>query len=235
MERLQKVIASSGYTSRRKAEELIKAGKVYVNSELVTTLGTKVTASDIIVVEGVTLTQERKEYYLLNKPRGYICSLADEHQRKIVTDLINTKARIFPVGRLDYDTTGLLLLTNDGELANKLTHPKNNIPKKYIAKIEGILDMTSFFKIKEGITIDGVKCTPLRLKIKSKDEKNNVTLVEITIVEGRNHIVKKIFEAVNHPVIKLKREEFAFLSVKGLNSGDYRPLTRKELNELNRL
>ena len=123
MERLQKVIASSGYTSRRKAEELIKAGKVYVNSELVTTLGTKVTASDIIVVEGVTLTQERKEYYLLNKPRGYICSLADEHQRKIVTDLINTKARIFPVGRLDYDTTGLLLLTNDGELANKLTHP----------------------------------------------------------------------------------------------------------------
>ncbi len=235
MERLQKVIASSGYTSRRKAEELIKAGKVYVNSELVTTLGTKVTASDIIVVEGVTLTQERKEYYLLNKPRGYICSLADEHQRKIVTDLINTKARIFPVGRLDYDTTGLLLLTNDGELANKLTHPKNNIPKKYIAKIEGILDMTSFFKIKEGITIDGVKCTPLRLKIKSKDEKNNVTLVEITIVEGRNHIVKKIFEAVNHPVIKLKREEFAFLSVKGLNSGNYRPLTRKELNELNRL
>ena len=235
MERLQKVIASSGYTSRRKAEELIKAGKVYVNSELVTTLGTKVTASDIIVVEGVTLTQERKEYYLLNKPRGYICSLADEHQRKIVTDLINTKARIFPVGRLDYDTTGLLLLTNDGELANKLTHPKNNIPKKYIAKIEGILDMTSFFKIKEGITIEGFKCTPLKLKIKSKDEKNNVTLVEITIVEGRNHIVKKLFEAVNYPVIKLKREEFAFLSVKGLNSGDYRPLTRKELNELNRL
>ncbi len=235
MERLQKVIASSGYTSRRKAEELIKKGQVYVNGEQVKELGTKVSLSDMVVVEGVTLTQEKKEYYLLNKPRGYICSLADENKRQIVTDLIDTKARIFPVGRLDYDTTGLLLLTNDGELANKLMHPSNNISKKYVAKIEGVLSMAELFKIKAGLDIDGVKCIPQRVKIKSKDATKNISIIEITIVEGRKHIIKRIFERVDHAVIKLKREEYAFLNVKGLNSGDYRPLTREEIIALNNL
>ncbi len=233
MERLQKVIANSGYTSRRKAEELIKNGQVYVNGELVKELGTKVNPSDEITVEGVTLNKVvNKEYYLLNKPRGYICSLDDEKNRKIVTELINTKERIYPVGRLDYDTTGLLILTNDGELANILMHPSNDIIKTYIAKLEGILTMEEYFKLKEGIVIDGVKCVPKRVKIKKKDNVSNTCMVEISIVEGRNHIVKKLFSKVNHAVIKLKRESYAFLNVKDLKSKEYRELTREEISKL---
>lgn len=233
MERLQKVIANSGYTSRRKAEELIKNGSVYVNGELVTELGTKVKSTDEIVVEGVTLNKTvNKEYYLLNKPRGYICSLDDEKGRNIVTELIDTKERIYPVGRLDYDTTGLLILTNDGELANILMHPSNDIVKTYIAKLEGILTMEEYFKLKEGIVIDGIKCVPKKVKIRKKSLETNTCMVEISIVEGRNHIVKKLFASVNHSVIKLKRESYAFLSVKNLKSKEYRELTREEVKKL---
>ena len=198
MERLQKVIANSGYCSRRKAEELITQGKVYVNEELVTELGTKVDSKDTIVVEGVTLNKNvKKEYYLLNKPRGYICSVSDEKGRKVVTDLIDTKERIYPVGRLDYDTTGLLILTNDGEFANILMHPSNEIEKTYVAIIEGILTTEEIYQIKNGVIIDGIKVVPKRFKVRSKDEEKNKSNVSITIVEGRNHIVKKIFERKN--------------------------------------
>lgn len=233
MERLQKVIANSGYTSRRKAEELIKNGQVYVNGKLKTELGTKVNTSDEITVEGVTLNKvSNKEYYLLNKPRGYICSLDDEKGRKIVTELIDTKERIYPVGRLDYDTTGLLILTNDGNLANILMHPSNDITKTYIAKLEGILTMEEYFRLKDGIVIDGVKCVPKKVKIRKKTLETNTCMVEISIVEGRNHIIKKLFASVNHSVIKLKRESFAFLSVKNLKSKEYRELTREEVKKL---
>ncbi|MGM9834299.1 MAG: pseudouridine synthase [Bacilli bacterium] len=234
MERLQKVIANSGFTSRRKAEELIITGHVYVNGNLVTELGTKVNNSDQIVVDGVTLnTQEvAKEYYLLNKPRGYICSLDDEKNRHIVTELIDTKQRIYPVGRLDYDTTGLLILTNDGDLANILMHPSQDVVKTYLAKVEGILSMDEYFKLKEGIVIDGVKCLPKKVKIKKKDIEKNTCMVEISIVEGRNHIVKKLFKAINHEVIKLKRERYAFLDLGNLKSGEYRFLSREEVSKL---
>ena len=233
MERLQKVIANSGYCSRRKAEELISSGQVYVNGEMVTELGTKVSGNETIVVEGVTLSKDtRKEYYLLNKPRGYICSLKDDKGRKVVTELINTKERIYPVGRLDYDTTGVLLLTNDGEFANILMHPSNEVEKTYLAIIEGILTTEEIYKLKDGVVIEGVKVTPKRLKIKKKDLEKNKSKVEITIVEGRNHIVKKMFEAVGHPVNKLTRERLAFLDVKGLQSGEYRYLTNDEVRQL---
>ena len=189
MERLQKVIANSGYTSRRKAEELIKNGYVYVNGKLITELGTKVNSNDEIMVEGVNLNKiSKKEYYMLNKPRGYICSLDDEKGRNIVTELIDTKERIYPVGRLDYDTTGLLILTNDGNLANILMHPSNDITKTYIAKLEGILTMEEYFRLKDGIVIDGVKCVPKKVKIRKKTLETNTCMVEISIVEGRNHI-----------------------------------------------
>ena len=236
MERLQKVIANSGYCSRRKAEELITAGKVYVNGDLVTELGTKVDNKDIIVVEGVTLNKQvRKEYYLLNKPRGYICSLNDEKGRKVVTELIATNERIYPVGRLDYDTTGVLLLTNDGDLTNILTHPSNEIEKTYLAIIEGVITTDEIYQLIDGITIDGVKVVPKRVKVKKKDTEKNRTKIEITIVEGRNHIVKKIFEKIGHPVNKLHREREGFLDVKNLQSGEYRLLSQDEVNRLKAL
>ena len=156
MERLQKVIANFGYTSRRKAEELIKKGKVMVNGQIVSELGTKVNESDIISIDGVVINKNVvHEYYLLNKPRSVVSSVSDEHGRITVTDLINTEARIYPIGRLDYDTTGLILLTNDGDFANTLMHPSYEIEKTYIAKINKILDKDDFTKLKNGINING--------------------------------------------------------------------------------
>lgn len=236
MERLQKIIANAGYCSRRKAEELILKGKVYVNGNLVKELGTKVEDRDTIVVEGVTLNRKaRKEYYLLNKPCGVICSVSDDKGRKVVIDLIDTNERIYPVGRLDYDTTGVLLLTNDGDFANILMHPSNEVEKTYLAVIEGIMTTEEIYKLKNGIIIDGEKIVPRRLKIKKRDLEKNKEKVEITIVEGKNHIVKKIFEAVGHPVAKLTRERLAFLDVKGLQSGEYRLLTTSEVKRLKQL
>ena len=233
MERLQKVIADSGYTSRRKAEELIKQGKVEVNGNIITELGTKVSGTDNIVVEGTLLKKnENKEYYMLNKPRGVISSVSDDKNRKTVVDLIQTETRIYPIGRLDWDTTGLILLTNDGELTNILSHPKNEIEKTYIAKIEGILTKEDIAKLKKGIEIDGRKCVPTRFKIRKKDEIKNTSMVEITIIEGRNHIVKKIFNSLKHDVIKLKRETYAFLTLGNLKSGEYRELSIKEVKKL---
>ncbi len=233
MERLQKVIANSGYTSRRKAEELILKGKVVVNGEVIRELGTKVEPNDVIMVEGVELSREvKKVYYLLNKPRGYICSLSDEKGRKTVDSLIDSEERIYPVGRLDYDTTGLLILTNDGELANILMHPSNNVEKVYIAKIEGILTTEEIYKLKGGVVVDGVKCVPKRVKIRKRDINKNNEIVEITIIEGRNHIVKNIFKELGHEVMKLKRERYAFLDVNGLQSGEYRMLDMKEVKRL---
>lgn len=233
MERLQKVIASSGLTSRRKAEELIKDGKVSVNGNIIRELGTKVSNSDDIIVDGVLLKKEtNKEYYLLNKPRGIISSVSDDKNRKTVVDLIDTDARIYPIGRLDYDTTGLILLTNDGELTNILSHPSNNIEKTYIAKIEGILDVEDINNLKRGIVIEGKKCKPVRFKVRKKDLEKNTSLIEITIVEGRNHIVKKIFHELKHEVIKLKRETYAFLNLGNLKSGEYRQLSIKEVKKL---
>ena len=233
MERLQKVIANLGYCSRRKSEELIKEGKVLVNCNIVTELGTKVKNSDTIEVEGNILDNNKNyEYYILNKPRGVVTTTNDEHGRKTVIDLIDTSTRIYPIGRLDYDTTGLLLLTNDGELANKLMHPSFKIDKTYIAKIEGIISQISIKKLRSGVVIDGYKTRPARVKVKSIDKKTNKSIVEITISEGKNHQVKKMFEAVGHQVLKLKREKYAIFDIKDLKVGEYRKLTFKEVSIL---
>lgn len=236
MERLQKVIANSGYTSRRKAEELIAAGKVSVNGEIVKELGVKVSETDAIMVEGKPLAKsDKKVYFLLNKPSGYICSLKDEKGRKVVTDLIDTSIRIYPVGRLDYDTTGLLILTNDGDFANLLSHPSNNVEKTYRATIDGILTVEEIYALKDGVDIDGVKVIPTRVKVKKKNVNKNTQIVELSIVEGRNHIVKRVFEKIGHPVLKLKRERYAFLDVEDLRIGEYRDLTVKEVKKLKEL
>jgi len=233
MERLQKVIANSGYTSRRKAEELILEGRVTVNSEVVNTLGFKVSDKDIVCVDGNTISKDIiKEYYLLNKPREVICSVSDDLGRKTVVDLIPTKTRIYPVGRLDYDTTGLIILTNDGELANILMHPKHRIYKSYIAKINGILNEEDFKKLRKGILIDERKLIIDNIKVRKIDKIKNTSLVEVTIHEGRNHIVRKLFEKLGYDVMKLTRNKFAFLTDDGLKSGEYRILTLKEIKTL---
>ena len=233
MERLQKVIANSGYTSRRNAEKLISDGRVSVNGEIVTELGTKVNPEDLILIDGVEINKnEKKVYFLLNKPRGYISSVTDDKDRKTIVELIDTDQRIYPVGRLDYNTTGIILLTNDGEFANHLMHPRNNIKKTYLAKIEGILSKEDIIALKKGIVIDGRRVDTSIFKVKKKDIEKNNSLVEITIVEGRNHIVKNIFSSLKHDVIKLTRTSYAFLNVDNLKSGEYRELTLKEVKKL---
>ena len=229
MERLQKVIAASGVASRRKAEELIKDGKVKVNGKVITELGTKVDSKDTIEVNNKIIEKELKEYYLLNKPRGVITSTSDDKGRKTVIDLIDTTARIYPVGRLDYDTTGALLLTNDGDFANILTHPKNSIDKVYLAKLNGIIKGEHINKLKDGVILDNVLVKPSRVKLKKVDATKNTSMVEITIHEGKNHEVKRLFESVGFLVDKLTRERIGIFNLEGLKSGEYRKLTTKEV------
>ena len=229
MERLQKVIAQAGIASRRKAEELIKDGKVKVNGKVVTELGIKVSNSDTIEVNNKFIEKEVKEYYLLNKPRGVITSTSDEKGRKTVTELINTSARIYPVGRLDYDTTGALLLTNDGEFANILMHPTSEVDKVYLAKLEGIIKGEQINKLKDGVMIDDMLVKASRVKLKKVNQESNTCMVEITIHEGKNHQVKRMFEAVGYHVEKLTRERIGIFQIKDLKSGEYRKLSPKEV------
>lgn len=229
MERLQKVIAQAGITSRRKAEELITSGKVRVNGEIITELGTKVSEKDRIEVNNDLISKEQKEYYILNKPRGVVTTTNDDKNRKTVVDLIPTKARIYPVGRLDYDTTGLLLLTNDGNFANILTHPTKQIEKVYVAKLKGIIKVEQINRLKNGVYLDTQLVKAQRVKLKKVDSKTNTCMVQITICEGKNHQVKRMFEEVGYEVLKLKREKEAFFDLKNLNSGEFRKLTPKEV------
>ena len=231
MERLQKVIAQAGICSRRKAEELVKDGKVKVNNE-VATLGMQVESSDTITVCGKLIRKEEKVYFLLNKPRGVICTASDDKNRKTVVDLIKTDKRIYPVGRLDYDTTGALILTNDGELANVLMHPKNGITKVYYVKMEGKLLGNEIHTLERGIVVDNKTLKPDKIKFRKYDASTNVTYASVILHEGHNHEIKKLFEYIKHPVIKLKRESIAFLDILSLKSGEYRMLNPKEVQKL---
>lgn len=231
MERLQKVIASSGVCSRRKAENLILEGKVKVNGQVITELGTKVSSKDEVEVLGKILEKEQPVYFLLNKPRGVVTTVSDDKKRKTVVDLIETDKRIFPVGRLDYDTTGVLILTNDGEFSNQITHPKNEIEKVYVAKLNKVIQKEAIIALKNGVVIDNVKVYADRVKLR-KVNSDGTCIVELTIHDGRNHQVKKMFEAVGYLVDKLKRERVGFLTVNDLKSGEYRPLTPKEVHQL---
>ncbi|CAH2715692.1 Ribosomal large subunit pseudouridine synthase B [Neobacillus rhizosphaerae] len=236
MERLQKVIARAGIASRRKSEELIKEGRVKVNGKVVTELGLKVTSSDKIEVNEIQIEKEEPVYFLLYKPRGVISSVSDEKGRKVVTDFFsNFKERIFPVGRLDYDTSGLLLLTNDGEFANLLMHPSNEIEKVYVAKTKGIPLPENLRKLQKGIRLEDGKTAPAKVKMLSGDKKKQSAIVEISIHEGRNRQVRRMFEAIGHDVMKLKRERYGFLTLNGLKAGEARELTPHEVKQLRAL
>ena len=235
-ERLQKVIAQAGIASRRKAEKLITDGQVKVNGKLVTELGTKVDNEDDIEVNGVPIEKESLHTYLFYKPRGVISSAKDNKGRKNVTDFFeDIPYRLYPIGRLDYDTSGLLLMTNDGELANKLMHPRNEVPKVYVAKIKGILKPEEIYSLKHGVKIDGKKSAPAKVKVRKTDYKKQTQIVQLTIHEGHYHQVKKMFQAVNHLVEKLSREKYAFLTLQSLTSGQYIELSHSEIKQLKNL
>jgi 23S rRNA pseudouridine2605 synthase len=232
MERLQKVIARSGITSRRKAEELITQGKVQVNNEVVTELGTKVGPKDLILVNGKAINHEELVYYVLYKPEGYVSTTDDELNRRKVTDLVPSERRIYPVGRLDYDTSGVLLLTNDGTFTNKLTSPKHEVEKEYQVKLQGFLRKEESLLLSRGIKIDHYMTKKAIIKDVDYNKKNETSTATIIITEGKYHQVKRMFEAVGHPVLKLKRVRFGVVTLDGLRKGEFRILKPYEYKQL---
>lgn len=233
MERLQKVIAHAGFASRRKAEQFIQEGKVSVNGRVVTELGTKVSETDEIEVNGIPVEREEPVYFLLYKPRGCISAVEDDKGRQVVTDYLEeVPERIYPVGRLDYDTSGVLLLTNDGEFANLMTHPKHEIDKVYVAKVEGVPSKETLRQLEKGVRLDDGRTAPATARLLKKDRAKGKAIVELTIHEGKNRQVKRMFEAVGHSVEKLKRERLGFLNVDGMDPGEYRELSPKEVKRL---
>lgn len=236
MERLQKAIAASGYTSRRKAEDLIVQGKVEVNGKVVTELGTKVKQGDLITVEGKPLVGENKVYYVFYKPKGCVCTLDDEFDRPIITDYFTeVKERIYPVGRLDFDTTGLIIMSNDGEFANMIMHPRSHLEKIYEVSIEGLITGPTLNKLEKGVYLEGVKTLPCKIKVVDKDTEHKTTMLKIKLVEGKNRQVKKMFESVGHPVKRLHRVSIGGINLKGLTPGRYRILKPQEVKDLKKL
>ncbi len=230
--RLQKYIAQSGILSRRKAEEIIKQGRVEVNGEILLEPWFPVGEKDCVKVDGKVITlEEKKIYIMLNKPEGYISTVKDQFSRKTVLDLVKEiKERIYPVGRLDYDTSGLLLLTNDGEFTYKLTHPKYEIEKIYIAEIEGIPTIKKIKEFENGLYIGDFKTSPAKFRILKK--KKNSGIVQITIHEGRNRQVRRMCQEIGHPVIKLKRIAIGNLNLGKLPEGKWRHLTKAEIESI---
>ncbi|MGM9906156.1 pseudouridine synthase [Lactobacillus sp.] len=232
-ERLQKVIAQAGIASRREAERMILAGRVRVDGQVVTKLGTKVSSIEQVVVDNQPIERESHHTYLFYKPRGVISAVKDDKGRKTVADYFSDLPyRLYPVGRLDYDTSGLLLMTNDGELANLLMHPRNEVDKVYVAKIKGILQPDEIRALKKGVQIGRYKTKPAQVKVLKTNPRAQTQIVQLTIHEGHYHQVKEMFKAVNHLVDKLSRERYAFLDLQGLTSGQYRELNHKEVDRL---
>lgn len=236
MERLQKVIAKSGYASRRKAEELIVAGKVTVNGETVTELGTKVKKGDLIIVNGKAIENENKVYYLLYKPKGMICSASDELGRPCVVDLFSDiKERVYPVGRLDYDSTGLLIMTNDGDFANLIMHPSSHLEKVYDITVKGIISGDTLHKLEKGIYLDGTKTLPCKIKVTGKNMEHENSRMMIKLVEGKNRQVRRMFEAEGHRLIRLHRVSTGCINLLGMKPGEYRILKPQEVKDLRKM
>lgn len=227
--RINKFLAEKGVASRRHADEMIATGRVKINGEIAT-LGANVEEKDEVFVDDVLLSREEKkeEYYIMNKPKGVICTVSDDRGRKTVMDLLpDSVGRVFPVGRLDYETEGLLILTNDGDLAFRLTHPTNEIPKTYLVRIEGTMTEKDLNPIRSGVELDGVLTKKCKAHIVETDKA--YTKVHITITEGRNRQVRRMFEAIGRNVAFLKRVSIGRLKLTGLDRGEVRPLTEQEI------
>ena len=231
--RLNKFLAAAGVASRRECDRLIAEGKVTVNGRQAR-VGEEVSESDEVSVGGQRAVIKKYEYYMLNKPKGYICSVSDDKGRKTVMDLMPPNAgRIFPVGRLDYDSEGLLILTSDGELAQRLTHPSHDVPKTYLVKVEGTLTEAALNPIRSGLEIDGQMTKKCKAHIVETDKA--YTKVHVTVTEGRNREIRKLFAAIGKEVTLLKRIKIGELTLRGLDRGACRKLTKQEVEYLNSL
>ncbi|BDR56544.1 pseudouridine synthase [Xylocopilactobacillus apis] len=233
--RLQKIMSESGIASRRKSEELIKNGHVKVNGHVVKEMGIQVVSSDKIEVDNRPIKKIVKRTFLFYKPQKVITSTKDEKCRLTVSDFFDPKLHLFPVGRLDYDTSGLIIMTNDGELANLLMHPKYLVEKTYLAKIKGLINSNDLSKIRTGLKIKRVRYAPARIKVKEVDRERGNSFVEITLTEGKKHEVKEIFSFLGYPVRRLTRVQISFLKDEGMRSGMYRELREDEIKKLKSL
>jgi len=238
-QRLQKILSAAGVASRRLSEELIAQRRVQVNGQTVTALGTKADPEvDEIKVDGRRVRAvTRRRYILLYKPRGYITTRSDPQGRPTVMDLLKgVHEYVYPIGRLDYDSEGLLLLTNDGELAARLTHPRHEVDKVYEARVRGVPDPHVLERLEKGVTIDGRRTAPARVRVSEPQQRpsGEQTVVELTIHEGRQRQVRKMFEAVGHPVVRLRRVRFGPIEDPDIPAGHWRELTPQELARLRR-
>ncbi len=236
--RINKYIASCGIASRRKAEELILENRVKVNGKLINELSFQINEKkDKVEVDGKLIGLEEKlVYIMLNKPEGYVTTVKDQFDRKSVIDLVKgIDARVYPIGRLDYETSGLLLLTNDGDLTYKLTHPKHEVDKTYIATVKGIPTQNEITNFEKGLYIEDYKTSPAKIKIVKKNIEKNYAVCEIKIHEGRNRQVRKMCKAINHPVMNLRRKAMGKIVLKDVEIGKYRHLTVEEVNYLKNL
>lgn len=235
-QRLQKIISQAGITSRRKAEELILQGRVEVNGKVVRTLGAKADPEkDHVKLNGRLLQPgQPKVYLMLNKPKGYVTTLKDPEGRPTVMELLRgVHQRVYPIGRLDFDAEGLLLFTNDGDLAEHLMHPRYEIPRIYLVKVKGVLEDQEIQRLEAGVPLMDGMTAPCRIKKVRKTVENS--WIELTMREGRNRQVKRLLEHAGHPVLKLKRIRFAGLDLADLEIGEYRYLTEKEIQQLKKV
>ncbi|MHC1746103.1 MAG: pseudouridine synthase [Negativicutes bacterium] len=237
MERLQKILSQAGVCSRREAETRILAGRVMINGQVVTELGVKVDpVQDEIVVDGKRITAQTHIYILLNKPSGVVTTLSDPQRRRTVADLLHgISERVYPVGRLDYHTQGLLLLTNDGDLANRLMHPRHHVDKTYVVKAYGTVSEDRLDILRTGIKLSDGITAPALIRILSVDNEQHFSMVEVTIHEGKNRQIRRMFEAIGYPVQQLERTRIAFLTLQNLPTGSFRHLTNDEVNRLKKL
>jgi len=233
--RINKYLSSSGLCSRRKAEEYVLEGRVSVNNKVINDLSTQINDGDVVKLNNQVISiEEQMVYYMLNKPKGYITSMSDDRDRKSISNLTSDLPyRVYPVGRLDYESEGLLFLTNDGDLTYKLTHPKFNVAKKYVVKVEGDLKESELAVLRAGVVIDKVRYA--KCKVEKVSFAQNISKVEVTLFEGKNREIRKMFDAIGKNVVFLKRTEMAGIKLGGLKRGELRPLKDYEVSYLKNL